>query len=620
MSRDFQPTNPETPLGGRYKIISELGAGGFGQTFLAEDLHLPGHPQCVVKQLKPQTKDAKSLAMARRLFDTEAEVLYQLGDHDQIPRLLAHFEDEQEFYLAQEFIEGEPITKEIVVGEPWSEVRVLALLQDILEILAFVHQQQVIHRDLKPANLIRRRCDGRIVLIDFGAVKQVSTQVAEPDTGQTNLTISIGTKGYMPNEQLAGNPRFSSDIYAVGRLGIQALTGMPPKRLAEDPKTSELDWRKYAPHICPEVAAMLECMVRYDFRDRYPTAAEALLALRSLPESLLESLPPLQPLPEIKEATFDQELPSLPTPTGATEIEIEQTPTNIWEAAELLELASTSASSPETTALLSQQQCSLPPSKHLAVTRLTSGLWQRQFVKFWPIFAILAAVGVTFAITKSLISPQPASQTAIRRGTSAEVSASTPTPPPQKPEATALLSQANQLREAGEYQKAIEVYDQAIALKPKLAQAYWGRCESLNKLQKPADAIVSCNDALDLKRNYAEAYWSKGNALEQQELPLEALQLYEKATKLKPDFAEGWVSYGIALQGFGRSVEAIEALDKGIALKRNSADAWSTRGGALWNLGRFNQALPSLDKALQIQPNHPEALKLRQQVRKELGR
>jgi serine/threonine protein kinase len=110
MSRDLEHTNSENPLGGRYKIISELGAGGFGQTFLALDLHLPGRPQCVVKQLKPQTSDTLSLAMARRLFDTEAEVLYQLGNHDQIPRLLAHFEDNQEFYLAQELIDGSPLT------------------------------------------------------------------------------------------------------------------------------------------------------------------------------------------------------------------------------------------------------------------------------------------------------------------------------------------------------------------------------------------------------------------------------------------------------------------------------------------------------------------------------
>ena len=226
----LKQTNPDQPLGGHYKIISELGVGGFGQTFLAEDLHLPDHPLCVVKQLKPQTSEPETLAMARRLFDTEAEVLYQLGNHDQIPRLLAHFEDNEEFYLAQELIDGHPLTEEIKVGQRWSETKVIAFLQDLFQVLAFVHEQNVIHRDLKPSNLIRRTRDNRIVLIDFGAVKQVSAQVVHPQTGHTK-TISIGTQGYTPKEQLGGNPRFSSDVYAAGIIAIQALTGLHPRHL-----------------------------------------------------------------------------------------------------------------------------------------------------------------------------------------------------------------------------------------------------------------------------------------------------------------------------------------------------------------------------------------------------
>ena len=130
---------------GAIKLISQLGVGGFGRTFLAEDLHLPGHPRCVVKQLKPQIRSDDTLQMARRCFNTEAQVLYQLGIHDQIPRLLAHFEENQEFYLAQEYIEGLPLTKELMEGKFWSENQVLFFLKEILTVLAFVHQRQVIH-------------------------------------------------------------------------------------------------------------------------------------------------------------------------------------------------------------------------------------------------------------------------------------------------------------------------------------------------------------------------------------------------------------------------------------------------------------------------------------------
>ena len=327
--RLFQPTDPNKPLGGRYKIVSELGAGGFGQTFLAEDLHLPGHPRCVVKQLKPQVSDAERLQTARRLFDIEAQVLYQLGNHDQIPRLLAHFEDNQEFYLAQELIEGEPLTQEFVGGRLWQEERVIALLQDLLQVLAFVHQQHVIHRDIKPSNLIRRKHDRKIVLIDFGAVKQASTQVVSPQSGQTK-TISIGTQGYTPKEQLGGNPRFSSDVYAVGIIGIQALTGIHPRRLQENPQTGEIEWRNHAEQVSPELAAFLDQMVRYDFRVRYPTAAEALEALRNLSGTPINAEPPTQ---EWLEATSGLHLPLQPT-GEATGSSGDSTPTNIWVSKE----------------------------------------------------------------------------------------------------------------------------------------------------------------------------------------------------------------------------------------------------------------------------------------------
>lgn len=267
-------------LSGRYRVIRQLGAGGFGTTFLAADQQLPGHPWCVVKQLKPKTTDSAMLQTARRLFNTEAEVLYKLGNHEQIPRLFAHFEENQEFYLVQEFIEGDSLSKLLPQGKPLKEAIVIRLLQEILKILEFVHQHQVIHRDLKPANIIKRKSDNKIVLIDFGAVKQISTQPVETHE-PTALTIAIGSAGYMPNEQLAGKPRFSSDIYAVGMIGLQALTGLHPKQLPQDPETSEFSWRNQL-NISPGLGYVIDKMVRYDFRQRYRSVTAVLADLNNL--------------------------------------------------------------------------------------------------------------------------------------------------------------------------------------------------------------------------------------------------------------------------------------------------------------------------------------------------
>lgn len=264
-------------LGGRYHIVKHLGGGGFGQTYLASDRQLPGNPLCVVKLLLPQATDADTLAIARRLFDREAQVLYRLGKHEQIPNLLAHFEEDKEFYLVQEFIEGNELKAELPLGKQLSEAKVIAILLDILKVLEFVHKQDVIHRDIKPSNLIRRQQDRKIFLIDFGAVKEVSATEAK-SLGQTTLTVAIGSPGYMPNEQISGNPKFCSDIYAVGMIGIQALTGIPANGLPFDSETSELMWRDRA-NVSQQLADVLDKMVRYDYRQRYQTVTHTLQAL-----------------------------------------------------------------------------------------------------------------------------------------------------------------------------------------------------------------------------------------------------------------------------------------------------------------------------------------------------
>lgn len=142
-------------LTGRYKIVKQLGGGGFSHTFIAEDGYLPDRPTCVIKQLKPASSQAEILKVSRELFDNEAKVLYRLGRHECIPSLLAHFEEDEEFFLAQELIEGDVLTQEIKRGECLGEQYTIDFLTDILHTLDFVHRQQVIHRDIKPSNLIR---------------------------------------------------------------------------------------------------------------------------------------------------------------------------------------------------------------------------------------------------------------------------------------------------------------------------------------------------------------------------------------------------------------------------------------------------------------------------------
>ncbi|XHX77253.1 MAG: CHASE2 domain-containing protein [Stenomitos frigidus ULC029] len=324
-------------LSGRYTIRKVLGSGGFGETYIADDIQRPGNPTCVVKQLRPNSNNPKLFQLAQRLFQKEAETLEKLGRHEQIPQLLAYFEEDQEFYLVQEFIPGQPLSSELSLGRQVPEFRVVAIVQELLTILEFVHGHHVIHRDIKPNNIIRRNSDNRLVLIDFGAVKDVSQLT---DEGHTGMTVGIGTQGYMPNEQCAGNPRFNSDLYAVGMIGIQALTGLLPSQLTQDKNTGEIPW-KHRAQVSYTFAEILNKMVRYDFRDRYQSATEALEALQNLgdiafkpsplPAKLLpqpDSFPlqseaetdaPIAASTQLWPATFGDVNPYLPTTEAATE-------------------------------------------------------------------------------------------------------------------------------------------------------------------------------------------------------------------------------------------------------------------------------------------------------------
>ncbi|MGC2237704.1 MAG: serine/threonine-protein kinase [Pyrinomonadaceae bacterium] len=274
----------ESILSNRYRILQKLGEGGFGQTFLAEDLQLPTSPRCVVKRLKPEFADAETFQLARRLFEQEADILYRLGNHPNIPNLLAHFEDDGEFFLVQELIEGWTLAAEFDGGRIYHEREAVDLLRQILETLAFVHSQNVIHRDIKPSNLIRRKSDGKIFLIDFGAVKQVSVNpLNQSPTFQS--TVAIGSHGYMPSEQTAGKPRFASDLYGAGLVVIEALTAMNPLQLNQNRSTGEFIWL-HKTRVHGEIGNFISRLVRYDFRQRHLSAKEAFSALNMLASSL----------------------------------------------------------------------------------------------------------------------------------------------------------------------------------------------------------------------------------------------------------------------------------------------------------------------------------------------
>ncbi len=290
-----QPKNPRNTkvcqacgtkllLRDRYRIMKILGQGGFGATFLAVDVSLPGHPLCVIKQLRPSSNDPNILKMAGELFGREAQTLGRIGNHPQVPSLLNYFEESKQFYLVQEFVQGHNLQQEVKKNGPFSEAGVEQFLSEILPIIQEIHAKQVIHRDIKPANLIRRVQDKKLVLIDFGAVKnKVDVSAAANSSEHTALTsFAVGTPGFAPPEQMAMRPVYASDIYALGITCIYLLTGKSPKDLDYNPNTGEIVWRKYV-NIRDHLAAVLGRMLEVSVRDRYQCSEDVLRALELKP-------------------------------------------------------------------------------------------------------------------------------------------------------------------------------------------------------------------------------------------------------------------------------------------------------------------------------------------------
>lgn len=271
-------------LQNRYRIVQLLRAEGLYQVYLAQDTYLPHQPSCVVKHFSTSNYPESELTQ-RQLFQREVEALEKLKCDDRIPRLLAYFEEEQQFYLVQEFIVGNPLNAELLPGEKWHESRVVQMLQEVLGILECIHSSGLIHRDITPNNIIRRQQDNALVLVNFGLVKQAWTQVVTFN-GKTSsslisipATIAIGTPGYMPAEQARGKPHPNSDIYALGIIGIQALTGVNPTQLLES--EGQIIWQDQVA-VSPQLQQVLDKMVRYYYKERYQTATETLEALQQI--------------------------------------------------------------------------------------------------------------------------------------------------------------------------------------------------------------------------------------------------------------------------------------------------------------------------------------------------
>jgi len=489
-------------LGERYQIIECLQRGHLCETYLAQDTHLPNNPSCIVKKLQPQSTQTFVVDTAQRLFEREVAVLYNLGSHDRIPQLLAHICVGDDFYLVQECIDGDSLDKrEIVAGQRYTEPKAIAFLQQVLEILAFVHQHNVIHRDIKPSNLMRRNSDGKLVLIDFGAVKEITKMVGAD--GHTTLTVSVGTPGYMPNEQYSGNPRFASDIYALGLTVIYALTGIPPAELPRDEQTGEFIWRDRALQASPALAAILDRMVRSHFPDRYQTVHEVLQDLQPLIVYGPTTPPPGQ------------------TRTGQTSSDIVSTRGILFKRV-LLSVA-----------------VLVGLGAFFVVPRVWSAFQALQF----------------YNQSKALMKAELYEEAIERLDRALDL----------KPDfVQALNDRGFALGKLGRHLERFSTCDRAVQIDPSFPEAW--NCRGLAQLDlgKPDAAIADYNRALAIDGTYARAWYNKGEALLLMKRHNEAIAVSDILLGIEPDYFLAWYQKCRAFYQLRRFDDALGACDRAL--------------------------------------------------------
>jgi serine/threonine protein kinase len=307
-------TEPDHPLDGRYRVVQILADKPWQQTSLVQDLRRPSQPECIIQHLKVIPEMPNYRTIASQLFTSEAAILEQLGKHPQVPQLLACFENDSGFYVVYERIGGHPLTQEIPAGQPQPPEQVAQLLLELLEPLAFAHHCGIRHGNLKPSNVIRRAADDLLVLVNFHGMKQIQRSLVLAYSLTTPLD-RVEMNGYQSPEQLRGMPSLTSDVYAVGMIGIQALTGISPRQFATVPQTGEVLWQRYyqptGSAIDSALSAILNRMVQSAPHQRYPTAVEALQAIQEcLVTVALKSAAPMMPAAEAIAAPISEREPA----------------------------------------------------------------------------------------------------------------------------------------------------------------------------------------------------------------------------------------------------------------------------------------------------------------------
>jgi serine/threonine protein kinase len=539
----------------RFKIIKPIGRGGFGKTYLAEDVDNL-NSLCVVKQLAYQGQGSWANKKAIELFELEAKQLSLLSENPQIPTLLAYFQDGGYLYLAQQFIEGEDLLKQLAQQGQYSEAQIHQLLIELLSVLQFIHDREVIHRDIKPENIMRQAKDGRLFLIDFGVSKLISQTLV--GTGSI-----LGSYGYSPLEQIQqGKVVYASDLYALGATCFHLLSGISPHQLwAERGYGWVNDWRQYIskPFTSP-LGSVLDKLLQKDVQNRYQSAKEVLKDLQA-PTTLINP-PSALPSSSIVGQKQSKKKPVMLIGAGITVVAVIgiaiggfyflphphlTTPT----VAELYKLAGDKSDQGKNKEALEDVNNAIALDPNYA-----DSYNRRGYIR----------------------------------------------------------------KDLGDIQGAIEDYNNAITLDPNFFKPYYNRAIARTDLGDKENAIADFNKAIELNPQDVDTYNARAQFRLVLRDVKGAIEDYTKAIELDPKNFLIYALRGEArLFHLNDHQGALEDFNKTIELNRSSFIGYLDRGTAQYRLGNLQKALDDYNQAIAIKPDNDVAFSNRSLVRIDLG-
>ncbi|MEO1209041.1 MAG: protein kinase family protein [Cyanobacteria bacterium J06638_20] len=595
-------------LGERYQFIEVLGSSQMGQTLLVADVHYPGHPKCVLRQIRLPTRNPMTLKFLLRLLEKKVEVLHNIGQHKQIPSTFSSFQANRSFYLAQEFVPGRSLKEELLPGQPMAEPIVLAFLQEALTVLAYAQEHGVIHGSLKPSKLIRHETDDYLVILDFGRIRDLSQDMASRETTAGYPQSGAATRVYIAMEQRTGRPRFCTDHYALGMIAIQALTGLPVEELPEasHPNTQKaiVSLLQNIPGLGLNTASLLARMVHTNPDRRYQKAVEILADLERLQQDPQASIAgkPITGIASFSGGALSG-APIAGTPIAGTPVNnnhsISGTP---------ISAIPTGGSGQQPTVIETDE-----PDTRLPTIQQPNQKRSWAFLGAAGIAVCLALAGVfAWKLPQRFLATQR-----IRNAEAAEATQDFDTALshytrslelyPDNPQALAHRSQL--AFEQGDTEMALADITRAIELAPENQTFSYERGNIRFAVGDTQGAIADYTSAIQQDETFVKAYVNRGSARAAWGDDEGAVEDYTEALQLDPPVdveAAAYLNRCLSHSNLGEQVLALEDCSEAIDLRPSHALAYQNRGLVRRRLGDSQGALQDYNIAIQIEPDSPD--------------